>query len=436
MRIKKLSILAACMFIFANMSVATNLPLKKTLSKGQEVRVPVIKGKHIGVEATNEFDGQSKWVGVPFKKGKPKGDLEGRTYTLGEKGKSRSVKFTRNIRAADELVIKVKEGKVSFKIEEITPPPPDMKLKKYDVKGAGGRGIATDPSKELVLKLSGESKDVKAKGKFFVYNGDKPYTGKFKEIDYVLEMGETKSWKFSAENKVINIDFFSTSGKTKIVTEQPKFSIPTVKVKETTEDMLYELNSAIVVGAFGVAKQMLVMGMDINGQDKGGNTPLFMACMNGDPEFVKFLLDQGADPNIKNKQESTAIIAAANESDFFEELVPLLIEKGADVRVKAKDGTTVLWPLITTLGRADEQEILDTVKLVLEKGAEVDSTIEGGRTPLMFAAMMGNQSMVKLLVENGANVNAKSKEGEAPLNLAEKEGHQEVVKFLKASGAK
>ena len=53
-----------------------------------------------------------------------------------------------------------------------------------------------------------------------------------------------------------------------------------------------------------------------------------------------------------------------------------------------------------------------------------------------YAAMMGDLNRVKLLVERGADVNAKDEEGKTPLDFAQENGHQEIVKWLKECGAK
>ncbi len=48
------------------------------------------------------------------------------------------------------------------------------------------------------------------------------------------------------------------------------------------------------------------------------------------------------------------------------------------------------------------------VKLLLDRGADVNSTEDYGCTPLHRAAMMGHLSIVKMLVEYGADINAKT----------------------------
>jgi ankyrin repeat protein len=71
------------------------------------------------------------------------------------------------------------------------------------------------------------------------------------------------------------------------------------------------------------------------------------------------------------------------------------------------------------------------VKLLLEKGAEVDSTDAGGRTPLSWAARNGHEGVVKLLLEKGAEVDSKENGGRTPLWWAARNGHEAVVKLLK-----
>jgi ankyrin repeat protein len=47
------------------------------------------------------------------------------------------------------------------------------------------------------------------------------------------------------------------------------------------------------------------------------------------------------------------------------------------------------------------------IKLLLEKGADVEAKVEDGWTPLLWAAEKGYETIVKLLVEKGANVESK-----------------------------
>jgi ankyrin repeat protein len=58
------------------------------------------------------------------------------------------------------------------------------------------------------------------------------------------------------------------------------------------------------------------------------------------------------------------------------------------------------------------------VKLLLEKGAELEAKDSSGWTALSYAARYGNEAVVKLLLEIGAELEAKSSSGQTPLLYA------------------
>jgi ankyrin repeat protein len=70
--------------------------------------------------------------------------------------------------------------------------------------------------------------------------------------------------------------------------------------------------------------------------------------------------------------------------------------------------------------------------LLISKGADVDSSIEGGFTPLMWASREGHKFLVEFLISKDADVNAKTQDGETALSLAQKEGHKDIVALLKS----
>ena len=75
------------------------------------------------------------------------------------------------------------------------------------------------------------------------------------------------------------------------------------------------------------------------------------------------------------------------------------------------------------------------VKLLLEKGAELECRDILGKTPLDWAIENKHEKVVKLLLEKGAEVDSKDRYGQTPLSLAVRKGHEAVIKLLLEKGA-
>lgn len=72
---------------------------------------------------------------------------------------------------------------------------------------------------------------------------------------------------------------------------------------------------------------------------------------------------------------------------------------------------------------------VDTVKFLIENGADVNAKDKRGETPLMFASAFDRCRVLKLLIDNGADVNAKDKGGWSALIYGAYNGNLAVVVF-------
>lgn len=117
---------------------------------------------------------------------------------------------------------------------------------------------------------------------------------------------------------------------------------------------------------------------------------------------------------------------AAKSGD--KETLRTLLQKGANVNATEGDGTTALhW--------AAYRDDLEAADLLLRAGAKVNAANDLGATPLWTACQNGSEPMVRRLLAAGANPNAKLLLGETPLMLASRVGNPAVAEQLLAKGA-
>ncbi|MDC0857561.1 ankyrin repeat domain-containing protein [Rickettsiales bacterium] len=110
------------------------------------------------------------------------------------------------------------------------------------------------------------------------------------------------------------------------------------------------------------------------------------------------------------------------------EIVKLLLDRGAEVNQAGRYGTT---PLHIAAHRGHRE----AVQLLLDRGAEVNQSDNDGTTPLCIAVINGHREAVQLLLDRGAEVNQADDDGETPLYIAVINGHREAVQLLLDRGA-
>lgn len=158
-------------------------------------------------------------------------------------------------------------------------------------------------------------------------------------------------------------------------------------------------------------------------------TPLICAAIRGYVEIVKLLVERGADIDLVDDREQTALMYAKDKN--YPAIVDLLLEaevdlsnididtiiragnnkhflsylsKLRDVNAKDKLGWTVLM-------RVSMHSHVHPVKMVLDRGADINATEQYGTTALHFAARSGNVEVVEYLLGRGAQINRQNNYG-------------------------
>ena len=155
-------------------------------------------------------------------------------------------------------------------------------------------------------------------------------------------------------------------------------------------------------------RQLLAAGGDARQARPSGETVLMSAVRAGSADMVQQLLSAHADANGRDiRYQQTALMWAAGHPD----IVKLLLAAHADVKAASKSWetmTTNYSPVVTTVGNTGIPWLYDN-----EYRAAA-----GGVTALIFAAQKGDMESVKLLLDAGADVNQASADGTTPLLAA------------------
>jgi ankyrin repeat protein len=124
-----------------------------------------------------------------------------------------------------------------------------------------------------------------------------------------------------------------------------------LKVNDTTSFGEVPINAALIFRTPATLKMLVEHGADVNFQNlhelnlpaEIGFTPLMNAALANDRESFLYLLDHGADPNMRSKNGVTALILLEQSDSDDPDMTLALIKHGARVGDKQPDGSDALY---------------------------------------------------------------------------------------------
>ena len=193
------------------------------------------------------------------------------------------------------------------------------------------------------------------------------------------------------------------------------------------------LFAASARGDIAQLRALLGKGEKPDSRDGHGRTPVHVAAHASKVEAMRALVAGGANPNALENDHYDIVTVAAVANDLPVLEAALALGCSAKNITSRYHGTALI--AAAHLGHAG------VVRTLIRAGAPLDHVNNLGWTALIESIVLGDggarhTDTLRALVEAGANVNLPDRNGRTPLALVRGRGYEGMVRILVAAGAK
>ena len=200
-----------------------------------------------------------------------------------------------------------------------------------------------------------------------------------------------------------------------------------VDIEAADKDGLTSLHLGCQAGNLELVSMLIEHGASVHALSKAGRSPLYECCAHGQSECLSLLLAVGAAFD-EPRQNGARPLAVACEAR----------RQGASMPYRAHASTppaSALTPWVCTCPGTQYGHV-ECVRMLLSQGAEVDSEMFDGATPLFISCESGHQACASLLLDHGASADKADKKGVTPLAVGRKNGNTACVTRLELALAR
>lgn len=193
------------------------------------------------------------------------------------------------------------------------------------------------------------------------------------------------------------------------------------------------LFSAAARGDAAEIRALTANRMNPDLRDAYHRTPLHVAAYNRHHEAMRALVAAGANPNALEHDRYDIVTIAAVANDVPTLQVALALGASAKNVTSRYDGTALI--AAAHLGH------VDVVRTLIRAGAPLDHVNNLGWTALIESIVLGDGGVrhtetLRVLLEAGADVNRGDRAGHSPLALARRRGYETMARLLQQAGAR
>ena len=160
----------------------------------------------------------------------------------------------------------------------------------------------------------------------------------------------------------------------------------------------------------------------INENDECGMTLLMEASQIGNQPAVRMLCNRKADVHrCENISGHSSLLIATKQGHF--EIVKYLIDAGADPEIRDKFGfTPVLMSIV--------EQKTDCLATLLGYGVLIERRDDNHDTPLISAIRCKNKEAIRMLISAGADVTVKTRDNKSIFDVADEVKDEEIIKMI------